>query len=50
MSEMEKFRYFIEENVIDVYRPQNIEGMYRVEWEATDITLLTAYIILNLIC
>jgi len=33
MIEMEKFRYYIEENVIDVNRPQNIEGMYRVEWD-----------------
>jgi len=30
---MEKFRYFIEDNVIEVWRPQNIEGMYRVEWD-----------------
>ena len=29
---MDKVRYITEDNVIEVFKPQNIDGMYRVEW------------------
>jgi len=40
---MEKIRYFTEGNVIEVYRPQNIKGMYRVVWDGIYIGYIYVY-------
>jgi len=30
---MDKIRYFTENNIIEIFKPQHIEGMYRIEWD-----------------
>jgi hypothetical protein len=29
---MDKIRYFTENDIINIYKPQHLPGMYRVEW------------------